>query len=165
MNRLTLALLLPLTLAGCASLGLAGIQAPRFEAADSQPGRIQLMGPSSQHPLGGIQLRLFAHVTNPNPLALTLTRIAGTLALEGTRAASVELPLGLPLPASGDTIIPLDFVVGFSDLPALAQIIPNAMSRGMVDYDLNGTFAVDAGLFGQPSFGPMTLLRGAVQTR
>lgn len=165
MNRRAIALLIPLSLAGCSHLGLAGIQPPRFQAADSQPGQIQLMGPSSRHPLGGVQLRLFAHVTNPNPLALTLTRIAGTLALEGTRAATVNLPLGLPLPAAGDTIIPLDIEVGFSDLPSLAQIIPNAMTRGTVDYDLEGTFAVDAGLLGQPSFGPMTLMRGVVQTR
>lgn len=165
--RIAAALLaLPLSLAGCASLGaLAQIEAPRFEAADARPAQLQLLGPSSRHPLGGLQVRLFARISNPNPLALTLSRLAGTLALEGTNAAEVNFPLGLPLPASGDTIIPLDIEVGFSNVPSLAQIIPGAVSRGTVGYDLHGSFSVDAGMFGQPSFGPMTLLDGVIRTR
>lgn len=150
---------------GCASLGLAGIQAPRIEAADTQQGQIQLLGPSSRHPMGAVQVRLFAHVSNPNPMALTLARLAGTLALEGTHAADVDFPLGVPLPAAGDTIIPLNIEVGFSNIPALAQILPNAIAGGAVDYDLEGSFTVDAGLLGQPSFGPMSLMRGVVRTR
>lgn len=166
MRRSAVAALTVLLLAGCASLGaLAGIQAPRFEAADSRQGQLQLLGPSMRHPLGAVQVRLFARITNPNPLALTLSRVVGTLALEGNRAANVELPLGLPLPAAGDTIIPLDIEFGLADIPSLAQILPNAIARGSVDYDLEGSFTVDAGLLGQPSFGPMTLLQGVVQTR
>lgn len=166
MKRFGIFVLSALSLAACAHLGaLANIQAPTIQAADSRNAQIQLLGPSGQNPLGGVQLRLFAHVSNPNPMALTLTRIAGTLALEGTQAANVDFPLGLPLPASGDTIIPLDIRVGFADLPALANIIPQAMTRGTVNYDLEGTFAVDAGVLGQPSFGPTTLMRGIVQTR
>lgn len=166
MKRSAILLLLLVSAGACAHLGaLAGIQAPRIQAADSERAQIQLLGPSSQNPLGGVQLRLFAQVTNPNPMALTLSRIAGTLALEGTRAADVNLPLGLPLPAAGDTIIPLDIRVGFADIPALANIIPRAITGGTVNYDLEGTFTVDAGVLGQPSFGPTTLMRGVVQTR
>lgn len=166
MKRAAISTFSILLLAACASLGaLAGIQAPRFEAADSRQAQLQLLGPSARHPLGAVQVRLFAHVSNPNPLALTLSRVVGTLALQGTPAADVELPLGLPLPASGDTIIPLDIEVGLANVPSLAQILPNAIAGGAVDYDLEGSFTVDAGLLGQPSFGPMTLLNGVVRTR
>lgn len=163
MKRFALAALL-VAQTGCASLGALGVQAPRIESASGRPGEISLVGPSSRAPMGGVRLRLWARVTNPNPLGLTLTQLAGTLALEGMRAADVRLPLGLPLAAAADTVVPIDLEVGFADVPALANLVPNALTRGAVAYDLNGTIAVDAGPLGQPSFGPMTLLEGSVRT-
>jgi hypothetical protein len=165
--RLVLLLSLAALLPGCASLGslAQALQAPRFEIAPGQQAQLTLLAPSAQRPLGGASIRLWAQVTNPNPLGLTLSRLAGGLALEGIDAASVDFPLGLPLPASGSTVVPLDIAISFSDVPRLAQLIPRAVTGGAVAYRLNGTATLDAGVLGQPSFGPMTLLQGSIQTR
>ena len=163
------ALVVPLLalLAGCSSLGALSqvLQAPRFDVARGYQPQIQLVGPSSQRPLGGVSVRLWANVSNPNPVGLVLSTLQGTLALEGTRAADVSFPLGLPLAASQDTVIPLDIGVSFSDLPRLADIVPRALSGGAVAYRLDGIVGVDAGLLGRPSFGPMTLLQGVIENR
>lgn len=151
-------------LSGCASLGGLGIQAPRFEAASGHQAELRLVGPSMQRPMGGAAIRLYARVSNPNPMGLTLSMLAGNLALEGVQAAQVELPLGLPLPAARDTVIPLDIIVGFSELPGLADVVTRALTRGTMSYNLNGTVGVDAGVLGRPTFGPMTLLQGNLQT-
>lgn len=154
-------------LGGCAGLGALRqvVQAPRFDVSDTNDAQLRLLGPSLRHPVGGLQIRLYARVSNPNPIGLTLARLAGTLALEGNRAADVNFPLGLPLPAGGETEIPLDIEVGFANLPRLAELVPNALSRGSLGYSLNGTVSVDAGVLGQPSFGPMNLLQGTVRTQ
>jgi hypothetical protein len=159
-------LLLGVALSGCASLGgLASLQAPRFEAAAGQNAELRLVGPTAQNPLGGAAIRLYARVTNPNALGITLSTVTGRLALDGQHAADVELPLGLPLQAGGDVVIPLDIVVSFANLPGLANVVSSAMTRGTMAYDLNGTVGVDAGLLGTPTFGPMTLLQGNVDAR
>jgi hypothetical protein len=164
--RVLVALLLPLV-AGCSALGALSqaLQAPRFAVAQGQQPQIQLLGPSVQRPLGGVSVRLWADVENPNPVGLVLSTLRGNLALEGVRAADVSFPLGLPLAAAQDTVIPLDISVGFSELPRLAGIVQTALTRGTIAYRLDGTLGVDAGLLGQPSFGPMTLLQGSIQTR
>lgn len=165
-RRALVAVLLPL-LAGCSALGALSqvLQAPRFAVAGSHQPQIQLLGPSAQRPLGGLSVRLWAQVANPNPVGLVLSSLQGNLALEGVRAADVSFPLGLPLAASQDTVIPLDISVGFSQLPRLAGIVQTAFTRGTVAYRLDGTLGVDAGLLGRPSFGPMTLLQGDIRTR
>lgn len=167
LSRSTAAVLLIALLSGCAALGGLGqvIQAPRFAVASGQDARLRLLGPSSDRPLGGVAIRLWARVENPNPLGLTLSRLQGALALEGSRAADVDFPLGLPLRAAQDTVIPLDIAVSFSNLPGLAEVVSRAVTRGSVAYHLNGTVRVDAGVLGQPAFGPMTLLEGSVRTR
>ena len=101
-------------------------------------------------------------VTNPNPFSLTLGTLKGTLFLEDSRAADVDFPLGLPLAAGGDTTVPIDLTVSFANLPGLADSIRRAVSRQPLAYRLEGTIGVDAGRLGQPTFGPMTLLRGDV---
>ena len=168
MYRRAIALLLLPLLSGCAgalSTLAQVIQAPRFAVAREFQPEIRLVGPSSQRPLGGATVRLWAEVSNPNPVGLVLSSLQGNLALEGVRAADVSFPLGLPLSASQDTVIPLDISVSFSELPRLASMIPTALNRGTVAYQLDGTVGVDAGLLGRPSFGPMTLLQGSIQTR
>lgn len=165
-RRLAATALLCFLLAGCASLGALAkaIQAPAFRAAPGEASEIRLVGPSFDRPLGGVAVRLYAEVTNPNPVGITLAALRGTLALEGTDAAQVDFPLGLPLAPGGRSLVPLDISISFSDIPRLAQIVPQALNRGSLGYQLNGTVAVDAGMLGQPSFGPMQLFSGTLAT-
>jgi hypothetical protein len=154
-------------LPACASLGGLGgvLQPPRLEAAAERTAEIRLLAPSPERPFGGASIRLWAEVENPNPFGLVLSALSGTLALEGTRAAEVDFPLGVPLPAAQDTVIPLDIAVNFADLPGLADVVSRAVTNGSVAYQMNGTIAVDAGLLGQPTFGPTALLQGSIRTR
>jgi hypothetical protein len=155
-----------LSLAGCAGLGLGDvIQAPQFSVAQGRQAELRLAGPSIQNPLGGATIRVWANVKNPNPLGIALTALDGFLSLEGTRAANVSFPLGLPLLANQDTVIPLDLTVRFSDLPGLADVASRLLTRSNVGYQLDGTVTVDAGVLGQPKFGPSTLLRGDLVVR
>lgn len=149
----------------CAELSQlrALVQAPRFEQAQEHEPSIRLIGPGSALPLGGATVRLWAKVTNPNPFGLTLGQLQGTLYLEEQRAADASFPLGLPLAALKETTIPIDLSVSFSDLPGLAESIRRAVSRQPLAYRLEGTIGVDAGRFGQPVFGPLTLLRGNIR--
>jgi LEA14-like dessication related protein len=105
---------------------------------------------------------VWARVENPNPLGFTLSRLTGTVLLSEQRAADVDLPLGLPLQAGQDTIIPLNLTLSFAEVPDLADRLMDAVRRGSIEYALRGTVAVDAGALGQPSFGPRTWLRGDV---
>lgn len=155
-----------LSLAGCAGLGLGDvIQAPQFSVAQGRTAELRLSGPSLQNPLGGATIRVWANVRNPNPLGIALSALEGSLALEGTRAANVSFPLGLPLLANQDTVIPLDLTIRFSDLPGLADVASRLLTRSNVGYQLDGTVTVDAGVLGQPKFGPSTLLRGDLVVR
>ena len=164
LRRGALLLALLAVLPGCASLGgLANaLSAPTFQVDQSQQPQLRLVGPGAGRPAGGATLRLYARVNNPNPIALTLSTVAGALELEGRQAANVNFPLGVPLAARGETVVPLDITISFSDVPALSSILVNAVTGRSVGYRLNGTVGVNAGLLGQPTFGPMTLLSGSV---
>lgn len=166
--RIAATILITAAVPACASLGAlaAAVQAPQFAIAPGQQAEIRLLGPSFDRPLGGASIRLYAEVTNPNPFSVVLSQLAGNLFLEGNRAAEVSFPLGLPLPVSGDTVIPLDIALSFADVPNLADVVTRAVSGdGGVGYELNGTATLDAGVLGQPTFGPMTLLDGVLSTR
>jgi hypothetical protein len=149
----------------CAELSQlrALVQAPRFEEAQDHAPSIRLVGPGSGLPLGGASVRLWARVTNPNPFGLTLGTLQGTLYLDDQRAADATFPLGLPLAALGDTTVPIDLSISFSDLPGLADAVRRAVNRQPLAYHLEGTIGVDAGRLGQPVFGPLTLLRGNIR--
>lgn len=170
MRRTALALLL-VTLAaaqaGCALLeGIKGIvHVPRFSEAEGQRAEIRLLGPGQAGPLGGAAIRIWTRVSNPNPFGLTLSTVRGSLFLEGSRAADADFPLGLPLAAGGDSVVPLDLRVSFADIPGLADAIRRAVTGQPLGYRLDGTVGVDAGQWGRPTFGPMTLLTGDLQTR
>lgn len=153
-----------LMLTGCAQLGLGTIvQPPRFSVASGQQAEIRLLGPSAQRPLGGAAVRLYAHVENPNAFGLNLTRLAGDLILEGARAADVDFPLGLPLTAQQDTVIPIEIGLSFSELGELADVASRIFAQNRVNYRLDGTLSIDAGALGEPSFGPQTWLQGSAQ--
>ncbi len=150
---------------GCASLeGLrAFIQPPQFDEAEGRQSEIRLTGPSQTSPSGGAAVRLWTKVSNPNGFGLTLGTLRGTLHLEGSRAATVDFPLGLPLQPRGEAEVPIDILVSFQDLPGLGQALSRAISRQPIEFELEGTIGVSAGAFGEPVFGPMTLLRGELR--
>jgi hypothetical protein len=158
---------------GCATLGglAALVQPPRFATVPDRPAELRLVGSGSGLPLGGAGVRLWARVENPNPFGLTLSTLTGSLHLESSRsgdwprAATLDLPLGLPLAARQQTEIPIDLTVSFSDLPELADIARRAISGSTVPYRLDGTIGVDAGSLGRPTFGPLTLLTGEMRVR
>ena len=150
--------------AGCAAVTSLSqlIQPPRFEQAD-QPADLRLMAPSLSHPAGGAGVTLWLRVTNPNPFGFTLSTLDTTLLLEGQQAATGNFPLGLPLGAAQESVIPLDLTISFADLPGLANVVRRAVAGQPVGFQLDGTVGVDAGRFGQPTFGPMLLVRGEIQ--
>lgn len=158
---------LAVTTTACAELGGLGalVQPPRFEQDSSQQAEIRLVSPSLSRPLGGASVRIWTKITNPNSFGFTLGTLKGSLFLESSRAADVDFPLGLPLGALQETVIPLDLSISFSDLPGLADVVRRAAGGDPIAYRLDGTIGVDAGRLGQPVFGPMTLLRGDVRRR
>lgn len=149
-------------MAGCATLAQLGIQAPEFRVDGTQQAQLRLVGPSPGQPLGGAAVRLYARVRNPNPVGLTLARLAGALELEGRQAAQVNFPLGVPMQGMQETVVPLDVRINFADIPGLADVLLRAATGRAVAYRLNGTVGVDAGVLGQPTFGPSTLLSGTL---
>lgn len=153
------------TVPACATIGLGPIQPLSFEEADERGSELRLLPPSTSHPLGGAALRIWTRVRNPNSFGLTLTEVAGDLTLEGADALAVDFPLGLPLAAFQDTLVPLDVSIGFEDVPGLAGIAGTVIRGDALDYRLDGTFSVDAGSLGSPRFGPWTLLEGEVRIR
>lgn len=161
----TLTMVVTLSGAGCASLGGLSsiIQPPRFEQAEGQPAQLRVLGPSRTMPLGGAGVRIWLKVTNPNGFGFTLSTINAALLLEGSRAADADFPLGLPLSARQESVIPLDLAISFSDLPGLAGSLRTLAVGGSVPYELEGTVGVDAGRLGTPTFGPMLLTRGEMR--
>jgi hypothetical protein len=150
---------------GCASLGpLAQIvQPPRFNQADNQPAEIRLIAPSLRNPTGGAGVRVWLEVTNPNAFGFTLSTVNATLALQGTRAATGDFPLGLPLRAGQSSVVPLDLSINFADVPNLASSMRKLATGAGIDYQLDGTVGVEAGRLGTPTFGPMRLTSGELR--
>lgn len=164
---LALGLAAVVTLPACASLGALGqlVQPPRFSEAGEHQSEIRLLPPRAGLPLGGAGLRVWTRVTNPNPFGLTLNTLRADITLEGARAASGEFPLGLPLTAGGEAIVPIDLSFSFADLPGLADALRRATSGAPLAYQVDGTIGVDAGRLGQPVFGPMQLWTGELTVR
>lgn len=161
MMRTAVAVVAAAGMSGCAGLGLQSVlQAPTFAVDQSQQAQLRLLPPSPGRPAGGAAVRLYARVGNPNAIGLTLTRLVGQLQLEGRNAARVDFPLGVALQAGGETLVPIEVAIDFNDLPGLVDVASRALTGQPVGYALNGTVGVDAGLLGQPSFGPMMLLEG-----
>lgn len=155
-----------LTTPACATLGgLAGIvQAPRISAADDRRAELRLSPGFGGLPAGAT-LRVYARVHNPNAFGLTLSTLKGSLFLEGQEAADVDLPLGLELRSGDETVVPVDLTVPLDGIPALARTLARAVTGSPVGYRLDGTMGIDAGDFGTPTFGPLTLLEGDVRVR
>ena len=133
------------------------IQPPRFEQDQSSRSEIRLRGTS------GAAVRIWTRVSNPNSFGLTLGTLQGTLHLEGSRAATVDFPFGLPLQPHSEEIVPIDLSIDFRDVPGLGQAIARAITRQPVEFELEGTIGVSAGRLGEHRLGPMTWLRGELR--
>lgn len=167
MQKRLFVIALTLLLPACATLEQLRqfVQPPTFEEAEGQRAEIRLLPPSVNSPVGGAGVRIWTKVTNPNAFGITLGTLAGTLYLEGSRAAVADFPLGLPLGAQQESVVPIDLTVSFADLPGLANVIRRASGNAPIAYRLDGTIGVDAGQLGQPVFGPMTFVRGDLRVR
>jgi len=167
--RVLLALLISAIVTSVACAGLGSLQQlippRRFEPAAGQRAEIRLLAPSTRSPMGGAGVRIWLQVTNPNPFGFTLSTIDADLILEGNHAATGNFPLGLPLTAGQETVIPLDLSISFADVPALSRSIGRLATGGTAAYQLDGTVGIEAGRFGTPTFGPMTLTTGELQVR
>jgi hypothetical protein len=167
MRPLCIAVLVGISSAACANLSSLQqiIQPPRFEQAPNQPAELRLLGPTAGSPLGSAGVRIWMQVTNPNSFGFTLSTVRADLTLEGTRAATGDFPLGLPLTAGQQSVVPLDLSISFADAPALGRTLGRLATGGTAAYQLDGTVGIDAGRFGTPSFGPMRLTTGEVRVR
>src|SRR5262245_19852110 len=101
--------------AACGSLGPLAqlIQPPRFAQASGHPAEIRMIGPTASHPAGGAGVTLWVDVTNPNPFSFTLTTLDATLTVDGNRAATGSIPIGLPLQAAETSAVPIDLTISF----------------------------------------------------
>jgi hypothetical protein len=167
LRALLAANLITVTALGCTTLeGLrAIIQPPRFEQASDRPSEISLLPVQSGRVPVGATVRIWTDVTNPNPVGFTLSTVRATLLLDDEEAADADFPLGLPLQPLQTETVPFDLTVSFANLPRLANVIRQAASGGGLRFRLEGTIGVDAGRFGQPTFGPLTLLSGDLRAR
>jgi len=156
MRRLTVAILL---LSGCAALQTLGIVPLRISDPGDRPAELRLVG------LSGAALRLWARVENPNRFGVTLRDVVGEVFIADAEAVAANFPLGVPLAAAQDTIIPFDIAIRFDNLPGLARVVRAAVTGNALPYRLEGSFGVEAGNLGSPRFGPMTLLRGEIRVR
>jgi LEA14-like dessication related protein len=145
--------------AACAALQQlqAFIQPPRFEQDDASRSEIRLRGTS------GAAVRIWTRVSNPNSFGVTLGTLQGTLHLEGSRAATVDFPFGLPLQPNSEEIVPIDISVDFRDVPGLGQAIARAVTRQPIAFEIEGTIGIVAGRLGEHRLGPMTWLRGELR--
>ena len=144
---------------GCATLESlrAFIQPPRFEQDTQNRSEIRLRGTT------GASVRIWTRVSNPNAFGLTLGTLQGTLHLEGSRAATVDFPFGLPLRPQSEDTVPIDLSIDFRDVPGLGQAIARAIARQPIAFELEGTIGVNAGRLGMQTLGPTTWLRGELR--
>jgi hypothetical protein len=146
-------------LSGCAALQTLGVIPLRISDPADRPAELRITG------LSGAALRLWARVENPNGFGVTLRDVVGAVHIADAEALAADFPLGLPLAANQDTIIPFDISISFSNVPRLASLIRSAITGSPLPYRLEGSFGVEAGNLGSPRFGPMTLLRGEIRVR
>lgn len=163
MHKRSVVAVLAACLAACATLG--AVVPLRFSDPPDRSSELRLLAPSAGRPLGGAALRLWARVENPNGFGLTLTDLEGDLFVSDAEAIAVDFPLGLPMTAYQDTVIPLDVSIGFDDLPGLAGVARDAITGRPLPYRIDGRFGVAAGALGTVRFGPLTLLTGDLRVR
>ena len=157
--RVVMLLLTVTATSGCAALQSlqSFIQPPRFEQDQQSRSEIRLRGTT------GAAVRIWTRVSNPNSFGMTLGTLQGTLHLEGSRAATVDFPFGLPLQPQSEELVPIDISVDFRDVPGLGQAITRAITRQPIAFEIEGTIGISAGGLGPQTLGPMTWLRGELR--
>jgi len=141
---------------------------PLLEAAGRVPAVASVTAAVDVPPFANSSMDGFAlrAADAPGELPLTGEVAAGAATLPTVAPGSVvRIMTGAPIPPGADTVIPLDVSIGFDDLPSLARIARAAIGGDRLDYRLDGTFAVEAGGYGRPRFGPWTLLEGEIRVR
>ncbi len=133
-------------------------KAPTFEQAADRTPEIRMLPPGAQYPAGGAAIRLWARVTNPNSFGFTLRDVHANLLLDGTRAATGNVPLGVTVNAQDATVFPIDLAINFADVPSIGDMMRRGLVGQAVPYQLSGTVDVEAGHL--VTFGPMTLITG-----
>jgi hypothetical protein len=157
--RIVMLLLTVAATSGCAALQSlqAFVLPPRFEQDQQNRSEIRLRGTT------GAAVRIWTRVSNPNSFGVTLGTLQGTLHLEGSRAATVDFPFGLPLQPQSEEVVPIDLSVDFRDVPGLGQAIARAVTRQPIAFEIEGTIGISAGGLGMQTLGPMTWLRGELR--
>ncbi len=151
-----LALPLALTLAACAPRA-AVVQVPEYRIVRTRLTSLTLPGAGGP---ATATLSLQLLVRNPNPYPIRLARAGGRFFLDGNDVGGVELPnIDLPSGRQVEQEALLSLPITFANLGEFVRV-----ARGeAVSYRVDGSFTVDAGLFGQPSFGPYTLSQGVIK--
>lgn len=164
MRRIAVTLACAGLVGSCAGMGLESlIRPPSFESVDGRGSEIRVARPDATRPLGGAVVRVWTRVRNPNPFGIDIAGLTGDLYLDDALAADVDLPLGLPLLASGDTVIPVDIAVDFADIPRIAEVVRDALGGGSLPYRVEGTVGVESETLGYHEFGPGTVMRGTAR--
>ena len=152
------ALMLPLAalLAGCAPRA-AIVQVPEYKIERVRLVSLSLPGAGSP---ATATLSLQLLVTNTNPYPIRLARAGGRFFLDGDDVGAVELPnIDLPPGRQVEQAAVLSVPITFANLGDFLRV-----ARGeALSYRVDGSFTVDAGVFGKPTFGPYTLSQGVIK--
>ncbi|ADV67879.1 LEA type 2 family protein [Deinococcus maricopensis] len=144
------------TLSACVP-GQPLLQVPTFQVDGARLTSITL--PGGGRPATAT-LTIALRVQNPNPLPLRVANIGGAVTLDGEDVGHVDFP-NIALPARGEArqqavvTLPITF--------ANAGVFLRVARGQQVAYRVDGTFTVDAGPLGRPTFGPYTLVQGVLQ--
>lgn len=96
-------------LAACVPGAEPALAVPTFRLLPEQSGIVRFdVAEVAEGGVARATVRLSLEVTNPNPFALRLTSLDGTLILAGQEAGDVRLPAGLDLPARGGQRLDVD---------------------------------------------------------
>lgn len=158
MRRLWLVLIVALVglLAACAPR-LAALAVPTYQVESGRLASINL--PGGGQPAAAV-LELQLRVQNPNAVAVRLANAAGDVFLDGQNVGRVDLP-NIDLPARGEArqLARLTLPITFGNLAEFLRL-----GRGeALGLRVDGSFTVDAGLLGRPTFGPFTLFQKSLQ--
>lgn len=151
-------------LAACVPGAEPALAVPTFRLLPEQSGIVRFdVAEVAEGGVARATVRLSLEVTNPNPFALRLTSLDGTLILAGQEAGDVRLPAGLDLPARGGQRLDVDVALTPTAVVALSGALADALAGRATPYRVDAAVGID--VLGTPQrFGRVTLLSGALQS-